>query len=75
MFNVFEAGIIIAVVAIITSVIREYIAKNRTIEKIDLSGIENRLDKLESLQQRIQTLEAIVTDKGYDLRQEINNLK
>ncbi len=72
--HVFEMVAIITVVALIAGVAREYLAKTKTPE-VDLSGLETRLDKLEKLQKRIETLEAIVTDKGYDLRQEINNLR
>jgi hypothetical protein len=72
--DVFKMAAIIAVVAIIAGVIKEFIAK-RSVQPVDLSGIEGRLDKLESLQQRIETLEAIVTDKGYDLKHKIDSLK
>ena len=72
--DVFKMAAIIAVVAIIAGVIKEFIVK-RSVQPVDLSGIEGRLDKLESLQQRIETLEAIVTDKGYDLKHKIDSLK
>ena len=72
--DVFKMVAIITVVAIVAGVIKEYIAGKSRAE-VDLSEVEGRLDKLEYLQQRIETLEAIVTDKGYDLKQEIDNLK
>mgnify|MGYP001021787508 CR=1 FL=1 len=72
--TVFEMVARITVVALIAGVAREHLSRSK-IPEVDLSGIENRLDKLEKLQKRIETLEAIVTDKGYDLTQEINNLK
>ena len=72
--QVFEMVAIITVVALIAGVLKEYLAAKKT-QPIDLSPIENRLDKLETLQKRIETLEAIVTDKGYDLRHQIDNLK
>lgn len=63
----------IVVAALIASLIKEWIKKNQT-PAVDLSHIEARLDKLESLQERIEVLEAIVTDKGYDLKKEIDSL-
>jgi hypothetical protein len=72
--DVFKMVAIIAVVAIIAGVIKAFIER-KNVPEVDLSEIEGRLDKLESLQQRIQTLEAIVTDKGYDLKHKIDSLK
>ncbi len=72
--HVFEMVVIVVIAALIAGVLKEYLSKKQT-PNIDISGIENRLNKLEVLQERIETLEAIVTDKGYDLKQEIDNLK
>lgn len=72
--QVFEMIALITVVAIIAGVIRDMI-KRKAVAEIDLSPIEERLRKLESLQARIETLEAIVTDKGYDLKREIDGLR
>lgn len=72
--ELFKYGAIIAVVAIIAGVIKEVLSK-KAVPEVDLSSIEQRLDQLESLKARIETLETIVTDKGYDLKQEINNLR
>jgi len=71
--QVFEMVVIITVVSILAGLVREWIKKAESAE-IDLSPIEARLDKVESLEERVKVLEAIVTDKGYDLKQEINNL-
>ena len=70
----FEMGAIITVVAILSGLCREWIKRNQN-PPVDLSGIEKRLDQLEALQERIVVLEAIVTDKGYDLKKEIDSLK
>jgi len=72
--HVFEMVAIISVVAIIAGLMKEWLKRNQT-PPVDLSGIESRLDKLEALQERIEVLEAIVTDKGYDLKREIDNLR
>lgn len=72
--HVFEMIAIIVVVGIIAGVFKQYLERSQVAE-VDLSGIEGRLDKLEQLQERVQVLEAIVTDKGYDLKSKIDNLK
>jgi len=71
--QVFEMAALIAVVAIVAGVIKEWLTR-KAADAVDLSGIETRLSQLENLQQRIETLEAIVTDKGYDLKREIEGL-
>jgi len=74
MSSVFQAGTIIAVVAILASMVNNWIKHQKTPE-VDLSDIESRLGSLESLKERVKILEAIVTDKGYDLKREIDSLR
>lgn len=69
----FEMITIIAVFAIMASIVRHWLSQ-KAVPEVDLSSIEARLDKLEALQERVEVLEAIVTDKGYDLKREIDNL-
>ena len=69
--HIFEMVAIIAVVSIIAGVIKSYLDN----KVVNLDAFESRLDKVEKLEERIQILEAIVTDKGYDLKAEIDNLK
>ncbi|WP_196139534.1 hypothetical protein [Aliikangiella sp. G2MR2-5] len=71
--QVFEMVAIITVVAIVAGVIKEWLNRQKTPE-VDFSGVESRLDKLEQLEERVKVLEAIVTDKGYDLKSKIDNL-
>ncbi len=71
MMHVFEMVAIIAVVSIIAGVVKSYLDK----KVVDLDAFEARLKKIESLEERVKILEAIVTDKGYDLKSEIDNLK
>lgn len=65
---------LIVVTALVIGLLKEWI-KSKQVSPVDLTPLEARLDKLESLQQRVEILEAIVTDKGYDLKSEINNLR
>ncbi len=69
--HIFEMIAIITVVSIVAGVFKSYIDK----KQVDTSDIEERINKLEALEERVKVLEAIVTDKGYDLKTEIDNLK
>lgn len=40
----------------------------------EISDLEGRLHKLEDLERRVQVLERVVTDKRYDLKEEIDRL-
>ncbi len=72
--HVFEMVAIITVVAIFAGVFKEWLSK-KDASNASLDEFEGRLSRLESLEDRIVTLEAIVTDKGYDLKTEIENLR
>ncbi|TQV74900.1 hypothetical protein FLL45_08030 [Aliikangiella marina] len=72
--HVFEMVVIITVVVLVAGLIKDWMKKNQT-PPVDLSPIEDRLAKLEALQERVEVLEKIVTDKNYDLRSEIDNLR
>ena len=71
--SVFTMITVIVVSALVAGLAREWI-KARKILPIDLSPMENRIGQLESLEERIKVLEAIVTDGGYDLKKEIDSL-
>lgn len=70
---VFEMVAIIVVASLLAGLTREWI-KTKGSPKVDLSGVEGRIEKLENLEERIRVLEAIVTDKGYDLKKKIDGL-
>ncbi len=71
--GVFEMVAIIVVATMLGQVIKEWL-KTKQQEDIDLSPIEDRVSRLESLEERVKVLEAIVTDKGYDLKSKIDQL-
>ncbi len=73
MIAVFEMVAIIVVASLLAGLMREWI-RNKQAPDVDLEPIESRIDQLESLEERIKVLEAIVTDKGYDLKREIDSL-
>lgn len=71
--NPFEMVVIIVVISLLAGIAKQWINSRQTPE-VDLSPMENKISKLESLEERVRILEAIVTDKGYDLKKEIDNL-
>ncbi len=71
--SIFGMVVIIVIASLVAGLVREWIKTKETPE-VDFSPLENRVDKLENLEERIRVLEAIVTDKGYDLKKEIDNL-
>ena len=73
MHDVFLMVIIIVFLAVGGSVLRDYLRSERrvTANSSDSGELE---EELAALRQRVQVLEEIVTDKRYNLRNEINQL-
>ena len=71
---VFEMVAVIVVASLVAGLVREWIKTKQTPD-VDLKPVETRIVRLETLEERIRVLEAIVTDKGYDLKSEIDSLK
>ena len=76
--HVFEAIVIIAVVAIIASVFKSAIngkgKKNRGDQVEDPNAVRELQAEVATLKERVATLETIVTDKSYNLKREIDDL-
>ena len=51
------------------------LAKLKAKQKAEMDDLDLRVSKMEELEERIQVLEKIVTDKNYDLKDEIDSLK
>ena len=64
---------IIVVISIISKLIKQYFDARR-VPSFDSSELEARIDRIETLEERVRVLEAIVTDQGYELKRKINNL-
>jgi hypothetical protein len=73
MLGVFEMVAVIVIASLVAGLVREWIKAQQTPD-VDLEPMESRIDRLEALEERIRVLEAIVTDKGYDLKSEIDSL-
>ena len=48
--------------------------KFKTKNRESLDGMDDRIQKLEDLEERIKILETIITDQNYDLDQKIKSL-
>ena len=71
--HVFEMVLGIVIVASIAKVISNFM-QYKTTNNETMSGMDDRLQKLEDLEERIKTLETIITDQNYDLDQKIKSL-
>ena len=65
--------IVVIVIVMGFSLLNNYFKFKSRSDK-SLKNLDSRLAKLEDLEERIQVLEKIVTDKKYNLRQEIDDL-
>ncbi len=66
---------IVAIVAIVMCAeVCKHFAKARGARRTSDDEVEQMLAKIELLEDRIRVLERIVTEKNYDLKQEINRL-
>jgi len=70
--NPFEMVVIIVLITVGAGVVNNYIKSRNSGARV--SEIDGRLAKLEDLEHRVQALEAIVTDEGFDLKQRLNRL-
>ncbi len=70
---VFEMVAIIVVASLLAGLAREWI-KTKQVPSFDSAPLEQRVERIEQLEERVRVLEAIVTDKGYDLKKEIDQL-
>jgi hypothetical protein len=68
----FEMVLGIVLITSIAGVINNHLKAKRSGTRIH--DLDERLNKLEVLEQRVQALEAIVTDRSFDLRSKIDEL-
>jgi len=71
--HVFEMVLGIVIVVTLAKIINNYM-KYKTSNNETMSGLDQRINKLEELEERIKVLEAIITDQNYDLDQKIKSL-
>ncbi|VAX06614.1 FIG00636713: repeated hypothetical protein [hydrothermal vent metagenome] len=89
--HVFEMVVLIVAIVVIGGLIKSYFERNKVggssdafddlMHEFGLSDYYSKkevdvyIKKIEAMEQRIQVLERIATDKGRDLADEIDNLK
>lgn len=72
--NVFTMVVWIVTIAMIAKVLTaRYEARKASGQVLDEQTRE-KLERLDELERRVQVLEAIVTDRNYDLRRQIDDL-
>ena len=72
--GVFDMVALVVVVGCLTGVITEYLKTQRK-GGANREDVEDALDRIEDLEERVRVLEKVVTDERYDLSREINKLK
>jgi len=71
--HIFELVLGIVVITTFAGMLNNYM-KLKTKSNETLTSMDDRLQKLEDLEERIKTLETIITDQNYDLDQKIKSL-
>lgn len=71
--EIFEMIVIIVVVYYVYKLVID-LAKHKSQNSEAMSELDSRVTKIEELEQRIVVLEKIVTDKNYDLKDQIDKL-
>ncbi|MEX0942227.1 MAG: hypothetical protein WD002_06740 [Pseudomonadales bacterium] len=72
--GVFDMIVIVVVVGCITGVISDYLKTKRKTGGILTEELDEALDRIEDLEERIKVLERVVTDDKYDLGRQIDQL-
>jgi len=71
--HVFEMVLGIVIITTIAGVINNFMKfKSKSSDSID--SLDDRMGKIEDLEERIKVLEKIITDQNYDLDQKIKSL-
>jgi len=74
--TVFEMVVVIVIVSCCAGVMNNWLKTRHKVDRHELDRhMEGRLGELHKLEQRIQVLERIVTDKKYDLKRELHELE
>jgi len=70
--NPFEMVVVIVLITCVAGIINNHIKARSSGDRV--SNLDQRLARLETLEQRVQALESIVTDEGFELKQRLNRL-
>ncbi len=72
--NLWEFIALVSIVAIVAGVFQTWMKQNNT-NDLSAEELSTQQSQINSLEERIKVLEAIVTDSKYDLNNEIDQLK
>ncbi|MCJ7557256.1 MAG: hypothetical protein MUP90_10135 [Gammaproteobacteria bacterium] len=72
--NTFEMVVLIVLISVLAGVVNNYIKNRGSMSGQGGDEFETRLAQLDSLEERVRTLEKIVTDRNFELREKFRDL-
>jgi hypothetical protein len=72
--NTFEMVVLIVLISVVAGVVNNYIKNRGGVGSQGSDEVEARLAQLDSLEERVRTLEKIVTDRNFELREKFRDL-
>ncbi|MDH3399738.1 MAG: hypothetical protein OEM03_02090 [Chromatiales bacterium] len=72
--NTFEMVVLIVLIGVMAGVVNNYIKSRHDAGGAVSGELAERLAKLELLEDRVKTLEKIVTDRDFELKEKFRNL-
>ena len=73
--SVFDMVVAIVVIGCITGVINNVIKRKNSGNSDDMEELMDRMDAVETLEERVRVLEAVITDQNYELKQQFQDLE
>jgi hypothetical protein len=72
--QVFEMVVLIVLISVVAGVANNYLKTRGAMDGKGSAELQSRLSRLKDLEERVQTLEKIVTDRNFELKEKIRNL-
>lgn len=74
--NVFEMVVLIVIVSCGAGVVNNWLKSRGKVDRSELEAqLSDRTAQLEKLEQRMRVLERIITDRKYNLKEELHDLE
>ncbi|MDZ7686335.1 MAG: hypothetical protein U5O39_16165 [Gammaproteobacteria bacterium] len=73
--DVFTMVVIVVIVGCVTGVISDYLKNKHKYASKNTEELDDALDRIDDLEERIRVLEKVVTDDKYELNREIDRLR
>jgi hypothetical protein len=74
LMQVFEMVVLIVLISVLAGVANNYIKSRGVTGDKHNEELQSRLARLDDLEARVQTLEKIVTDRNFELKEKFRNL-